>query len=338
MTSLNLRLSRACLVVGIILGGIWPASALQELPRPVSPPRGAPGGSISGRVVLPSGHPINSGVRIRLSSPEDPGPIVYTDNNGAFSFNNLSEGAYTIEALADRKLYEPVSETVRLIRSSRVSILIYLKEKEKTSNPVGNVVSAAEIDQKVPVPAKKEYERAITLLKEGRIDGAIACLKQALAIYPDFIAARNDLGVQYLKLNRLAEASEQFEVAIGIAPKAYNPQLNLGIVLLKEKRYADAIESLDKAIGIDSSKPAPHLYLGIASLETDDLARAQRELTLAKSLGGQDFAVAHFYMARVLMNRGEREESIRELMAFLETSPTGAEAARARQLLETLRR
>src|SRR5262245_52781393 len=115
----QLILSRLFLVAAVGLCGSSLVKAQEELPRPVVQPRGAPLGSISGRVVLPSGHPIEGAVRIALSTPEDPGLQTYTDNNGNFNFNNLTEGTYTIEVLADRKLYEPVSEAVRLIRSAR---------------------------------------------------------------------------------------------------------------------------------------------------------------------------------------------------------------------------
>jgi tetratricopeptide (TPR) repeat protein len=335
MTSLTLRLN--AFMVGVIsLNVIILAQAQQDLPRTTAPTRSSFTGSISGRVVLPSGEHINSSVRISLSSPEDPGPIVYTDNNGNFSFNGLNEGTYTIEVLADRKLYEPASETVRLIRSSRLNIQIYLKEKAKAPSSGEIVVSANEIDQNVPSPAKKEYDRALSLVNEGRIEEAIVHLKRALDIYPSYLVARNDLGVQYLKLDRVAEAAEQFEAAISAHPKAYNPHLNMGIALLKSKRYSDAIDPLDKACAIDSSRPASHLYLGIALLETDDLSRAQKELSSTVSLGGREFAVAHFYLARVSMKKGDREEAISELKAFLETSPTGVEAVRARQLWNSL--
>ena len=341
MTFMGLKLFRGCMIaaiclVGISNVGVSNATARQEIPHPIIRPRGAPGGSISGKVVLPSGHPVNDRVRITLSSPEDPGALVYTDNNGGFSFNNLPEGTYTVEVLADRKLYEAVSETVRLIRSSRVNLMIYLKEKSKMPNSNGNVVSATETDQQVPSTAKQEYERATKLVNEGKIPEAIESMKRALAIYPNYLAARNDLGVQYLKLRRFDEATEHFEAAIEINPKAFNPRLNIGIALVKLKRYTDATEHLTLAVAIDSSMPASHLYLGVAAVETDALAVAERELTTAVSQGGREYSVAHYHLARVWMKKGERDEAIRELKTFLETTPTGEEAVRAKQLLESL--
>jgi tetratricopeptide (TPR) repeat protein len=313
-------------------------SAGQDPPQPnIIRPGSAPLGSIAGRVVLPSGHYLNDRVRITLSSPENPGAQGYTDNNGGFTFSNLAEGTYTVEVLADRKLYEPVSETVRLIRSSRVNLTIYLKDKTKAPSSTANVVAANETDQKVPVAAKKEYESAIKLLNEGKSKEGLERLKQAVALYPDYLVAHNDLGVQYLKLNRLDEATQEFETALGINPKAFNPQLNLGIALLRLKKYGDATERLNSAVAIDSSKPAAHLYLGVALVETDELPPAERELRTAVSIGGPEYAIAHFHLGRLAMKKGERDEAVRELNSFLQTSPHGEEATRARQLLESLK-
>lgn len=337
MTSLTLKLFRVFLIAAI--GFVVSQVSVGQDPRPptIVRPRGAPGGSIAGHVVLPSGHPLNGRVRITLSSPEDPGVQVYTDNNGAFAFTNLPEGTFTVEVLADRKLYEPVTETVRLIRSSRVNLTIYLKDKTKPPSATENVLSAKETDQNVPPPAKKEYENAIRLLNEGKTQEGLERLKQAVAIYPEYLVAHNDLGVQYLKLERLAEAADHFGIALEINPKAFNPQLNLGIALLRQKKYNDAIERLNNAVAIDSSKPSVHLYLGVTLLEIDELASAERELKTAVSIGGQEYSIAHYHLARVSMKKGERDEAIRELQSFLETSPTGAEATRARQLLQTLK-
>ena len=53
-------------------------------------------------------------------------------------------------------------------------------------------------------------------------------------------------------------------------------------------------------------------------------------------MGGDEYALAHFYLAQVYMKNGEREATISELKSFLATAPTGEEADRARQLLKEI--
>jgi Flp pilus assembly protein TadD len=295
-------------------------------------------GSISGRVTLPSGDPVNNRVRITLSSLNDPGLPTYTDNNGNFAFNNLRPGNYGIEVVGDNTLFDPVTEQVLLPRGVSVTVTIALREKGSRSEKKtgGTVVSAAEADPEVPDTARHEYSNAVRLANEGKIEESIVPFRKALSIYPNYLRAHNDLGVQYLKLKRLDEAAEQFEAAIEINPKAFNPRLNLGIVQIKRKNYADALEHLNQAVSLDSSVAAAHLYLGEASLETDELATATRELRTAVSLGGQEYGMAHFFLGRVCLKSGDGEGATQQLQQYLALFPAGEYAAEARRLLQAL--
>ena len=215
--------------------------------------------------------------------------------------------------------------------------MINLREKVSTDRPVGDVVSAGELDQKAPATAKKEFERATSLASGGNSAQAIEHYKRAIDIYPDYLMALNDLGVQYLKLKQLGEAAAQFEAALDINAKVFNPRLNLGIVLVEQKKYLDAISHLTLALSIDSARPATHLYIGIASLEIDELDTAQRELSKALTLGDAEYTIAHFYLGRVQMKRGDSEAAAREFKTYLQNSPEGEKAVQARVLLEKLK-
>ena len=329
-------LLRSCLVTIAIVGLANLAHAQRTVPS--GPPVDASGiGSIAGRVVLPSGQPLTGRIKITLSTLSDPGVTLYTDTNGNFSFGNLRPGTYYVEAVSESDNYDPASEQVRLQRGMRLNLVIPLREKVPVAGKKpGAVVSVAELDPNVPSAAKKEYDRATGLANSGKVEEAIEAYKKALSIYPSYLVARNDLGVQYLNIKKVAEAAEEFGAAIEINPKAFNPRLNLGIALVEQDKFLDAIEHLNQAISIDSSAPAPRLYLGIASAETDELEVAERELALALSTGGPEYVIARYYLAQVHMKKGNRAQAVSELKAYLEKSPEGELAARARKLLEKL--
>ncbi|HJZ66566.1 MAG TPA: tetratricopeptide repeat protein, partial [Blastocatellia bacterium] len=257
---------------------------------------------------------------------------------GRFSFQGVSDGTYTVEVEGISTLYEPVTQEVRVIYGASPPVLISLREKAgAATRSRANVVSVAESDQQVPDEARKEFEKGAELSEKGRFQDAIERFKKALAIFPNYLVARNNLGVQYLKMGQWAEAAKQFEAAIEVNPKALNPQQNLAIALIEQKKYAQAIEHLNQALSIDSSSPTAHLYAGIASLGVDAIDQAERELSTALSLGGADYSNAHFYLALVYMKKGERDPAVRELRSYLEKLPNGEKAPRARQLLERLK-
>lgn len=336
----QVRILQVCFIVITILG----ASAVAHAQEDVIPLQNVPGGprrgtgSISGKVVLPSGQPVGERARIVLSTMTSQGMVLYTDNSGGFGYAGLGEGVYTIEVSANSKVYETVFTEVRLIRGTHVRVNIALRERvAEAGRPSGNVVSLGELDRNVPAAAKKEFEKATLLVNEGKLQEAIERYKRAIAIYPGYLMARNDLAAQYNKLKLWREAIEQLDAAIEINPKSFNPRLNMGIALVEQKKYVDAMEHLNLAVSIDSSSPAAHLYLGIASVETDELPAAERELSAALTLGGVEYSVVHFYKAQVHLKKGERDGAIRELKTYLKESPTGERAANARQLLETLK-
>jgi tetratricopeptide (TPR) repeat protein len=295
-------------------------------------------GGIVGRVVLPSGQPVTERCRVTLSSIHETDRTVYTDNNGGFGFGSLPEAIYTLEVAGDAKLYDVVIQEVRLLRGMQARLVINLKERNPShASNVGHVISEAEADPNIPSAAKKEYEKGTRLAAEEKITEAIERFKHAIELYPGYLMARNDLGVQYLKLKRTTEAVEQFEGAIEINSKAFNPRLNLGIALVNRMKYNDAIDHLTQAISINSSSPAAHLYLGIATLETDDLVTALREIDTSQSMGGPEYSVAYYFRAQVAMKKGEREHAISQLNAYLQKAPTGEYAAKARALLEEVK-
>jgi tetratricopeptide (TPR) repeat protein len=306
--------------------------------NPNSLPRDSGTAAITGRVMLPSGMTTASHVKIVLSNRQAPLVTLYLNENGEFSFKDLYSGIYYVEVFADQSLYEAFKQEVKLNPGEPAFVILYLKERK---GPVaresrGNVVSITEEDRSVPESARKTFEHARKLIEKKDFENAINELNKAVAIHPDYVSARNYLGVQYLKLKRFTEAAEQFKTILEKNPKYFNARLNLGIVLVEQKRFAEAVGELSQAVTLDSSQPAAHLFWGIAALDLNDLEVAEREFVKALLLGGPKYSNAHYYFAHVYLKTGRREEASRELKMFLETAPPGEMAAQARALLQQL--
>ena len=70
----------------------------------------------------------------------------------------------------------------------------------------------------MPEQARRAYADAMQLFRDGQREAAIRGLEAALTICPDYFIALNDLGVIYLKMNRLDDAARVFDRAMKIAP------------------------------------------------------------------------------------------------------------------------
>lgn len=314
---------------GLVLAGV-----LFLLPAAAS----AQGGSISGNVVLPSGAFLNERARIILQTDRGVKSNVYTDNQGRFQFNGLTPTVYQVVVEPDGDQFEIARVSVEVFPGAPSIIRIDLKEK-KPKEPKGPaaVVSTGELDSAIPTRAKREFERASDATSSGRTEDAIGHLRNAIALYPAYLMAHNDLGAQLLAQGKLDEAAAEFRGAIQIDSKAFNPCLNLGIVLVQQHKFTDAAEVLKTALTLQPGSTAAVLYHGLALEGINDLNGAERELKTAHDLGGPPYAVALFHLGQIYLLKGERAEARSAFERYLREAPSGPNAAQARKMLGILK-
>jgi tetratricopeptide (TPR) repeat protein len=294
------------------------------------------GGTIRGKVVLPGGGFVSQSIRISLQTVRGTDSTVFTDNTGTFEFTRLNPGRYQVVVDADPRLYETSAESIELVRGMVAVLNIALKEKGKTGQPKAGAVSAAELDSNVPPKARKEFDKASEASKNGKAEEAITHLRNAIAIYPQYLMAHNDLGAQLLELNRLDDAEKELRSALDIDPAAFNPTLNLGIVLIKKHEIQSAIAVLEKATSMQSQSPAARFFYGMALSGASESERAEKEFIAAYTLGGDQYAEALFYLGRIYLDRGDRTAARQNLERFLRVAPKAGNSAEARKLIAML--
>jgi tetratricopeptide (TPR) repeat protein len=295
-------------------------------------------GSIRGKVVLPNGAPLNTAAAIRLETSRGVRNDAYTDNLGQFSFPSLAPGIYQVVVEADRTLFELVSTTVEVFPRTPAMLTIALKEKraKDSSRKSGGTVSTGELDSQIPVPAKEEFDRGTTFTKEGKTEEAIAHLRKAVELYPGYLMARNDLGVQLLAQGKLDEAAVELRRATVIDPNAFNPWLNLGIVLVHQQGFPEAADILRRALSLEANSPSARLYLGKALSGLDDHDAAEVEFKAAHDLGGANYSLALYYLGHIYLNKGQRQRALEMFESYLSETPKAANEAEVRKLIEML--
>src|SRR6185503_3548004 len=178
---------------------------------------------IRGRVTLPSGFNMEGYARITLRTDQSILSTLYTNSSGEFQIRNLSQGIYFVEAELSKSNFETAVQRVELGRGLMVTVNLELREKkDPLGSRSGKVVSAAELRQTIPSAAKKQYELGLKFVSKGDFQQAANHFQQALTIYPEYLAARNDLGAQYLKLKHIDEAEKHFEIVLANDSKNFN--------------------------------------------------------------------------------------------------------------------
>jgi tetratricopeptide (TPR) repeat protein len=304
---------------------------------------------IQGRIYFPSGRRSDTtNIKVTLESTSSERIFVIADMNGSFTFNNLSAGNYTITVDAGAE-YEKASETVLIegAGSSRTnsvdmarsnvprtfSVMINLQPKPVASNKAA-VVNAAL--SSVPKAAADAYRAALESAKLGDTKKAIDQLKTALSLYPNFVLALNELGVQYLKVGETGKAVDALRNAVTLQPDDFTPRLNYGIALLEAKNAAAAEEQLRLAVGKNGSSWSAHMYLGVALIGLRRLSEAEQELLRALDIGGRRVGLPHYWLGGIYWERHEYARAASELEQYLQLVPNAPNAERIRGTIKDL--
>ncbi len=303
--------------------------------------------AIHGRLLFPSGQRADLRLKVKLESTGAGDLSVLSDMNGNFAFHSLRPGNYAV-VIDGGEFYESVREPV-FIESAQVStrrmpgtipvsrpfnVQVYLRPKVQPTNKPGVIRASLAA---LPKPAVDLYLQALESGSKGDTVKAISELKQALAIFPGFGLALNELGVQYMKQVQLDRAAEAFRSAVALLPDAFEPRLNYGIVLLNQSRFADAELHLRETLKKYDSAFTPHMYLGIALVNLKNYQEAEVELLKAISLGGARVGQAHYYLGGLYWKAKDYKRAAIQLEKYLELEPKAANAERVRATIKNLR-
>lgn len=284
-----------------------------------------------------------SNIRVRLLRMPEGRPITETFSNreGQFAFEKLPTGDYAIETLETDR-FEATLTSIQLYppnpdAPSSVSALVLIDLTRKP--PAGTHapgVLAADVDLDVPKAAVKRYQGGMKALSENNSEKARAELKAAIEIYPNYYAARLELGRELRLQKKFREAEEVLRPLVQIGPKHSEAHIELGIVLLSLGVRKEAAEELRAAVRLEETSWAAHLYLGWALLESDS-AEAGQHFERALKLDELKAARAHLALARLAQEKGESRLAVEHLDAYLKIAPGAADAAAARKLADSLR-
>jgi tetratricopeptide (TPR) repeat protein len=161
------------------------------------------------------------------------------------------------------------------------------KEKHHYAEAAGLFQRAIEHD---PVTGALRINLAETYQFMGRPDLAEPQLREAVALSPRNVAARNRLGQILFTEGRVGEAEEQFRASVGSQPNA---------------------------LAYD--------YLGTISLRRGAAGEAEKDFSAALSLEPDD-SYAHFGLGDIYQAGGRKGEALRQYEAGLVKDPTNAQA------------
>lgn len=292
------------------------AGALAQIPGSSGSGSSAPPSSV--QVFMPNGGMPTHSLLMTVGSDEGRTETVFTDSKGIYSMRTPTAKAvnYSVTIKGDDQTFETTTLAFRIEKNSPGRFMVFLKPIASPKLPVNGVVDAATLESNIPSKAHAAYQRGMDLVGKGQLEGAIPSLQEAIRIYPDYLKARNDLGVVFMKLNRLDEAAATFRQATEINKRFFHPRMNLGIVLTQQHKYKEALDVLEPLYEENHGMLEVRLAYARALEGAGQLPEAEkiyRSTLESKNLPAATQADMHFCLG-VLLNRQRRfGEAVTEL-------------------------
>jgi tetratricopeptide (TPR) repeat protein len=172
---------------------------------------------------------------------------------------------------------------------------------------------------------------------------AIAVAREALSRRPGNSKMLNELGEAYYHLHDLPNAVAAFRQAVAVQPDDVTAHYNLGLCYQRLNQPGEAIRELEYVLRRDADFAQTRLILGRLYLRAGRAAEGQRLLDESRRVEAREHqqaragllvaihprsAGAHWQMALIYREQGERGRMIVEARKVLELDPHHTEARR----------
>jgi tetratricopeptide (TPR) repeat protein len=188
----------------------------------------------------------------------------------------------------------------------------------------------------IPSAAEKEFKKANNLISKQQWARATERLRRAIAIYPQYAGAYNNLGAAYARMGDMAGARASLEKAITLNDHLALAYVNLGRMSFMEKDFPGVEAFIGKALSLAAPDAAELTLLAYAQLADGHLDQTIATGREAHRSQVTHHASVHLLAAKADKLEGKDEDWAGELQQFLNEEPTGKRADQVRHALANL--
>ena len=271
---------------------------------------------------------------VRLLMESSTGMVMatgYTNDVGEVSFNGVPIGNYHVEVSGDG-ISDASSQVFEVDnrKMTQAQFVVVHQVQDSGPRPVSArspMVSAT--DLKVPEKARKEVDKANEEMALHDWKKSKEHLDKALAIYPDYATAYNNLGVLYAKTDDLINEEQALKKAISLDDHFAPALLNYGKLCFKLKNFTDAETLLQREVAVDPGNPESMLLLADSEYMNRHFDAAIATANQAH-LAHEHASFVHYIAARAYQQENQPQQALAEFQMFLKEEPKGPRADHVR--------
>jgi tetratricopeptide (TPR) repeat protein len=284
----------------------------------------------------------SAGDRIRVDLQTGTGVPVgeaFTDQDGRATFHVSFAGDYRLQVSGST--VQGTSVSTFHVEDQDKSKTVFVRVKPKvdqtaaTSKPnTPATTSAAEL--RIPPEAQKAFHKGMEAWERQDIPKATEYFEKAVALYPAYDTAYNNLGVMYYQTGQTAKAREAFEKSVSLNERNADADRNLARILINEGNFVRAEELLKKSLLVEPLNPVTLTLLCVTEISTGDDEGALATAHKAHQLPHEGYPLMHYVAGQALEHEGKPQQAFAEYETYLREAPNGAEASQVRSALARL--
>jgi len=168
---------------------------------------------------------------------------------------------------------------------------------------------ALEVAPTAPMEPEAHNALGTVFYGQGKLDEAMACYRQAVALNPAYAEAHSNLGNVLRAQGKLDEAVACYRHALTLTPTHANAYYNLGQALHEQSKLEDAVRCYRLALALTPEDAAAHYSLGFALHAQDKLDEAMQCYRRALALTPESMDALN-NLGNVLHAQGKLDEAM----------------------------
>ena len=313
-------------------------SAASAAQQPTTMSTGTSGGvsTIRVHVSYQQNHQPAPSVVVELISPN--GGVVdmrTADGNGSVTFDKVTSGRYRVR-VSGGGIETTTSDLIEA--GGGIGGPFVTENISVRLTNLGNETHGAGIAVIVPEAAQKEFKLGSKAMDKKNWEEAKDHFQKAIAAFPKYSDAFNNLAQVEIQLNNGKGAVEAFRSATQIDPTLPRANLYLGQFYYENHQYKDAEPYL-----LHSATDQPQSAQILTILANTELQNGETDLALTNARkvpslpNAKQFAISHLIVAQALTGKSPDAEIAKEYEAYLKEAPDSPLAPRVKNELAKLK-
>ena len=239
--------------------------------------------------------------------------------NGRYRFLDLRNGRYELVVEYENKELARVTVSVNSPFKTDFRQDVELQWRGGPTTKA-SVISAAEFYSRSPANASL-LKQAMQATEKKQYDRAITLMRQIVDADDRDFPVWEELGTNFFITKTFFEAESCYLKALQLKPDFLPAMINLGRLRVVVKNLKGAIEVLNRAVTLQPTSPEANYFLGEAYLQAKLGSKAVPYLNEAIKLDPGAMADAHLLLGALYNASGLKDKAAAEYAAFLKQRP-----------------